>query len=281
MLPGHFSTTLLIFLLLLTLSVCVSFGFFYKAPTCSRFLSASFDDARQSLTFLTRRRLSCRQKLQTTRPPRPRQPYLRRPARSRPRSNRLVIVVMRAKSDVMVLRYVLLLLFNHATMENIAFVLFLGRRKIMFASSGNPGVEACRRYLRPPLSYLQLKRPLLTTCSPTQPCNNCQTTSLPCTYLLIPKKKGPKGPSSRTPRAVLKMRMRQEQEQSSASSGQADGISNSTASPPLLSPTLENGMSGLSFSHAFEPSPLLSLEVAQKYVDKFFKHKYGKCIHVC
>lgn len=115
------------FLLLLTLSVCVSFGFFYKAPTCSRFLSASFDDARQSLTFLTRRRLSCRQKLQTTRPPRPRQPYLRRPARSRPRSNRLVIVVMRAKSDVMVLRYVLLLLFNHATMENICICTIPGQ----------------------------------------------------------------------------------------------------------------------------------------------------------
>lgn len=162
-----------------------------------------------------------------------------------------------------------------------AFVLFLGRRKIMFASSGNPGVEACRRYLRPPLSYLQFKRPLLTTCSPTQPCNNCQTTSLPCTYLLIPKKKGPKGPSSRTPRAVLKMRMRQEQEQSSASSGLADGISNSTASPPLMSPSLENGMSGLSFgAYAFEPSPKLSLEVAQKFVGTFFKHKYRKYSHI-
>jgi hypothetical protein len=114
-------------------------------------------------------------------------------------------------------------------------------------------------------------------CDGEKPCNNCQTTSLPCTYLLIPKKKGPKGPSSRTPRAVLKMRMRQEQEQAVSPDGvQADGVSTSTSSPPLLSPTFTNGFSGLSFNHTFEPSPALSMDVAQKFVRTFFKHKYRK-----
>src|SRR5271163_4425901 len=74
-------------------------------------------------------------------------------------------------------------------------------------------------------------------CDGAAPCSNCQATSLPCTYLLIPKKKGPKGPSTRTPRAVLKMRMNQEQ--STRSDTSLPDIK-PAMSPPLVSPIRDN-----------------------------------------
>src|SRR6202011_4784276 len=84
---------------------------------------------------------------------------------------------------------------------------------------------------------------------------------LPCTYLLIPKKKGPKGPSTRTPRAVLKMRMNQEQ---SAKSDASLPDIRPAMSPPLVAPA----------NRGFQPSPLLSMEVVDKYLDSFYTHKY-------
>jgi hypothetical protein len=104
-------------------------------------------------------------------------------------------------------------------------------------------------------------------CDGNNPCNNCQTTNLPCTYLLVPKKKGPKGPSSRMPRAVLKMRLNQEQSISPES-----GSKSSTS--PVLSPTWDRGLFDAPMNGVYEPSLLLTEEVVEKYIDSFFTHKY-------
>jgi hypothetical protein len=108
-------------------------------------------------------------------------------------------------------------------------------------------------------------------CNGASPCNNCQTTSLPCTYLLVPKKKGPKGPSTRTPRAVLKMRMNQEQ---SAKSDSSLPDIQPAMSPPRVSPIRDNAFADTFTNRGFEPSPLLSMEVVEKHLDNFFAHKY-------
>lgn len=103
------------------------------------------------------------------------------------------------------------------------------------------------------------------------PCANCQTTNLSCTYLAIPKKKGPKGPSSRTPRAVLKMQMRQEQAKQ-PDSLLADVRPKST--PSLPSPTREQPIFPDVFSRGFEPSPLITIQVVEQHLESFFAHKY-------
>ena len=108
-------------------------------------------------------------------------------------------------------------------------------------------------------------------CNGTSPCNNCEATSLPCTYLLIPKKKGPKGPSLRTPRAVLKMRMNQEQ---ILGSDNSSSNLRAPSTPPLLSPTQDPTITASSTSRGFESSPFLTMDVVEKHVDTFFKHKY-------
>lgn len=108
-------------------------------------------------------------------------------------------------------------------------------------------------------------------CNGTSPCNNCQATSLPCTYLLIPKKKGPKGPSTRTPRAVLKMRMNQEQ---SAKSDTSLPDIQPAMSPPIVSPMKDNVLPDIIANRAFEPSPLLSMDVVERHLESFFNHKY-------
>lgn len=111
-------------------------------------------------------------------------------------------------------------------------------------------------------------------CDGSAPCNNCQITSLPCTYLLIPKKKGPKGPSTRTPKAVLKMRMNQEQSVRSDTS--LPDIK--PAKPfPLSSPIRDNQMPDDLVNRGFEPSPLLSWDMVEKHIDNFFTHKYRSC----
>lgn len=107
-------------------------------------------------------------------------------------------------------------------------------------------------------------------CNGTAPCNNCQATSLPCTYLLIPKKKGPKGPSTRTPRAVLKMRMNQEQ--SARSDTSLPDIQ--PAMSPIISPVRDNTIPDGPLSRRFEPSPLLSMDIVERHINNFFANKY-------
>jgi uncharacterized Zn finger protein (UPF0148 family) len=108
-------------------------------------------------------------------------------------------------------------------------------------------------------------------CDGTIPCANCQTTNLSCTYLAIPKKKGPKGPSSRTPRAVLKMQMRQEQLKQPETL-LADVRPKS--SPSHSSPSRDQPISPDILSRGFEPSPLLTMQVAEQHLESFFAHKY-------
>jgi len=113
-------------------------------------------------------------------------------------------------------------------------------------------------------------------CNGASPCNNCQATSLPCTYLLIPKKKGPKGPSTRTPRAVLKMRMNQEQ---SVKSDTSLPDIQPAMSPLLVPPVRDNAFPDDLLNRGFEPSPFLSMEVVQKHLNNFFAHKY-RSLHI-
>jgi hypothetical protein len=112
-------------------------------------------------------------------------------------------------------------------------------------------------------------------CNGAAPCNNCEATALPCTYLLIPKKKGPKGPSLRTPRAVLKMRMVQEQ---SVNSDNKLSDIRTTTSPPIISPVPDPSIPSSFGNRSFEPSPFLSMEVVEKHLDTFFTHKYRRRI---
>lgn len=141
-------------------------------------------------------------------------------------------------------------------------------------------------------------------CDGQNPCNNCTVTELPCTYLSVPKKKGPKGPSKRTPRAVLKMQAAQQQRsqaglqdfQSSTLPPSRSSTLSSTNSyepgsyeplkgweAPLLfgQETAEPSTSSdthdfMSYGMAFgwRPSPLLTLHLAKHFVEFFFKHKY-------
>jgi hypothetical protein len=120
-------------------------------------------------------------------------------------------------------------------------------------------------------------------CDGEKPCNNCQVTVLDCTYLHVPKKKGPKGPSKRTPRAILKMQQQQRQqegqEQEKHQSGQSPTTSSSSYRKASILPRRSSpGHSNRQFLNTieldFEPSHLLTLEVAHKYVRSFFKHKY-------
>lgn len=105
-----------------------------------------------------------------------------------------------------------------------------------------------------------------------QPCANCSSTSLPCTYLAVPKKKGPKGPSSRTPRAVLKMQMRHEQ------NGVAQGFLADIKPTPISSNGREQQKAlpvDLSLpARSFVPSPLFTMAIAEQHVESFFTHKY-------
>ena len=143
-------------------------------------------------------------------------------------------------------------------------------------------------------------------CDGQHPCSNCTTTELPCTYLSIPRKKGPKGPSKRTPRAVLKMQAEQQQRAQAARQGviatyaleppsRSSTISsvnsgdtstflplNAWQPPSLLAREAEENWSPLdmpdnaasNWPSRWEPSPVLTLNLAKEYVEAFFEQKY-------
>lgn len=107
-----------------------------------------------------------------------------------------------------------------------------------------------------------------------QPCNNCRIANLSCTYYTIPKKKGPKGPSRKTPRTILKMQMQMQHENSRAPEIKAHERPIITPSASSSSPS--DIVSSFEPSNSpFLPSPLLSLEVAEQYIEIFFKYKYA------
>lgn len=105
-------------------------------------------------------------------------------------------------------------------------------------------------------------------CDGTSPCNNCHITDLQCTYLSVHKKKGPKGPSKRTPRAILKMQM--DQKNNPPEPPSVDPSESSTYSPPPLDLNITYHYPG----SRFEPSPLLTLSLVERFAESYFKHKY-------
>lgn len=103
------------------------------------------------------------------------------------------------------------------------------------------------------------------------PCYNCQASGAQCSYHTIPKKKGPRGPSKKTPKAVLKMQLRLCQDQLKTLE---DGIHDIASSPS--SPSSSDGDTSSQISGTlFVPSPLLSHEMALQYVDIFFTDIYA------
>ncbi|KAH7327267.1 RING-3 [Rhexocercosporidium sp. MPI-PUGE-AT-0058] len=136
-------------------------------------------------------------------------------------------------------------------------------------------------------------------CDGTAPCKNCQITELHCTYLAVPKKKGPKG--RRIAKEVKPIPIQRPRifEQSNPPAPDPAGLQhpihtpvNSANAEPhdfslfnILIPTPnvlspENGPSIASSSSAdsnasgFRASPLLSAELVKTCLDAFFTHKY-------
>ncbi|OBT64219.1 hypothetical protein VE03_06843 [Pseudogymnoascus sp. 23342-1-I1] len=113
-------------------------------------------------------------------------------------------------------------------------------------------------------------------CDGTCPCSHCAIAELQCTYLTVPKKKGPKGPSKRTPRAILKMQLEQQRNRipPAAPSSSTQSIpprdASTTTSPPSSTRTSTDYNPAL----AFEPSPLLTPSLVEQFAKSFFKHKY-------
>ncbi|KFZ12871.1 hypothetical protein V501_04002, partial [Pseudogymnoascus sp. VKM F-4519 (FW-2642)] len=108
-------------------------------------------------------------------------------------------------------------------------------------------------------------------CDGTCPCSHCAVAELQCTYLTVPKKKGPKGPSKRTPRAILKMQIEQQRNGIPPAVSPAQHIpprDSSTNSPP------SSGRTSNEYGVSFEPSPLLTTALVEQFAKSFFKHKY-------
>ncbi|KAI1003337.1 hypothetical protein K3495_g4870 [Podosphaera aphanis] len=92
-------------------------------------------------------------------------------------------------------------------------------------------------------------------CDGINPCRNCSSAQLSCTYNAIPQKKGPKGS-----RAKVISELRETQRQSSLSSKVAQRI-NGVASPP--------------FTSSLAPTPgLLTSEIIKDCVEFFFANMY-------
>ena len=105
-------------------------------------------------------------------------------------------------------------------------------------------------------------------CDGEDPCANCQTTELPCSYLTIPKKKGPKGPRLGKPPDTYRKR-----KEHIVNGNMAPNV------PPPLCPQIveqrqlpiEDAFNGV---FGFRPSPLISPGIIRRCIDSFFIHKY-------
>ncbi|EPE33942.1 Zn2/Cys6 DNA-binding protein [Glarea lozoyensis ATCC 20868] len=108
-------------------------------------------------------------------------------------------------------------------------------------------------------------------CDGQNPCSNCQMTILACTYLAVPKKKGPKGKrvfrdGAKEGKRVKKLRMGQGN--SKVHTSPPNHQTNRTRMPSESTEgiiTEENG---------FKPSALITDAVITSCVDAFFTHKY-------
>ncbi|PSR87108.1 hypothetical protein BD289DRAFT_367533, partial [Coniella lustricola] len=92
-------------------------------------------------------------------------------------------------------------------------------------------------------------------CDGVNPCRNCNTASLNCTYNAVPQKKGPKGS-----RAKVISALREDQKQQSLSA-QVQNRLNGVAGPPVAA--------------SLSPTPgLLTGDMARECLDFFFAHMY-------
>ena len=110
-------------------------------------------------------------------------------------------------------------------------------------------------------------------CDGDDPCVNCQMTELTCTYLAIPKKKGPKGRRiGKEPRLTGKRKEK---------THVVNGSGTSKVPPPIAPQYREERNHHVplqvpvdDYESGFQPSPLLSPGLLKSCVDGFFAHKY-------
>lgn len=141
-------------------------------------------------------------------------------------------------------------------------------------------------------------------CNGNQPCDKCTALDLPCQFLLVPKKKGPKGPSGRIPKAVLKAGIsvrgfygekissvdRSAIKADPVIAGDIASRDGSWDQRPASRESIDaapwsfDGISALQMSplgeewttdvtEQFKPSPRVTLEIVQPHIQDLFTHK--------
>ena len=105
-------------------------------------------------------------------------------------------------------------------------------------------------------------------CDGEDPCANCKATDLRCTYLVVPKKKGPKGPRIGKPTSTFRRKREHIL---------AENITPKVP-PPIASQVTEQRSlpveDAFDGTFGFKPSPLISTDIIRRCVDGFFAHKY-------
>lgn len=106
-------------------------------------------------------------------------------------------------------------------------------------------------------------------CDASMPCSNCEVTRVPCTYLSVPKKSGPKGPRMiRGSRAVTRAMINGEE----GNARSATTLGSNTVGKYGRSVRTDLGLS--QGREGFQSSPLITLGVIKSCVKAFFTLKY-------
>lgn len=104
-------------------------------------------------------------------------------------------------------------------------------------------------------------------CNATEPCRNCEASELSCTYLSVPKKKGPKGPrlvgGSRTMKRMIEL------------------LEKGDTSPvPYVTQNIASRGAGQCKqpvgpgNEGFQPWPLITTNIIKSCINAFFTSKY-------
>jgi hypothetical protein len=108
-------------------------------------------------------------------------------------------------------------------------------------------------------------------CDGEDPCANCEATELRCSYLILPKKTGPKGPRiGKSPGLCRRQREHMVD---------VNGITTAHSVPAPIAPRNSeqrqlSADNSLDQAFGFKPSPLCSPDIIRRCVDSFFAHKY-------
>jgi hypothetical protein len=107
-------------------------------------------------------------------------------------------------------------------------------------------------------------------CDGNDPCANCVTTELRCSYLIVRKKVGPKGPRiGKLPRTY---------ERQTQHRVDINGITAPAVVAPIVPLNAEQRQlpvdNSLDQAFSFKPSPLCSPDIIRRCVDGFFTHKH-------